>query len=170
MVTLRPSTAGDLPFITGLERRDDHVAAIGQWSDLEHLAAIQSPKREHWIIEQDGLLAGYLITYDVRAEGAGVYVKRLLVAEKDKGIGTLALAKYLDRAFRDLGARFVWLTVREGNARAQAVYQRLGFHRLDAAPELDRRLSVAAEAPAAGAFRMLIKASDWESPDASLQP
>jgi len=170
MVTLRPSTAADLPFVTGLERRDDHVSAIGQWTDVEHLAAIQSPKREHWIIESDGVPAGYLIAFDARAEGAGIYVKRLLVAEKDKGIGTLALAKYLDHAFGDLGARFTWLTVREGNARAQAVYRRLGFHRLDAAPELDRRLSAAAEAPAAGAFRMLLKASDWDLPAASLQP
>ena len=170
MVTLRPTRIPDLAFVTGLERRDDHVSVIGQWTDLEHLAAIQSPKREHWIIELDETLAGYLIAYDVRAEGAGVYVKRLLVAEKDKGIGTLALAKYLDYAFGTLDTRFTWLTVREGNARAQAVYRRLGFDRLDAAPELDRRLSRAAEAPAAGAFRMLIKASDWDVPGPSLQP
>jgi len=170
MVTLRPTRADDLAFVTGLERRDDHVAVIGQWTDLEHLAAIQSPKREHWIIEQDGAPAGYLIAYDARAEGAGVYVKRLLVAEKDKGIGTLALAKYLDHGFGALDARFIWLTVREGNARAQAVYRRLGFHRLDAAPEFDRRLSTAAEAPAAGAFRMLLDAPDWDMPAPSLQP
>jgi len=170
MVTLRRSGPTDLPFITGLERRDDHVAAIGQWTDLEHLAAIQSPKREHWIIEQDGLPAGYLIAFDARAEGAGVYVKRILVAEKDKGIGTLALATFLDRAFGELGTRFTWLTVREGNTRAQAVYRRLGFHRLDPAPEFDRRLSVAAEAPSPGAFRMLIKAADWTPGRASLQP
>lgn len=170
MVTLRPSTAADLLFVTELERRPDHLPAIGQWTDLEHLAAMQSPKREHWVIEQDGVPAGYLIAYDARAAGAGVYVKRLLVAEKDKGIGTLALSKYLDYAFGTLAARFVWLTVRDGNARAQAVYRRLGFHRLDAAPELDRRLSKAAEAPASGAFRMLLKASDWELPEASLQP
>jgi len=170
MVTLRPTGIPDLAFVTGLERRDDHVSVIGQWTDLEHLAAVQSPKREHWIIEEDGLPAGYLIAYDAQAEGAGVYVKRLLVAEKDRGIGTLALAKYLDHGFGALGARFIWLTVREGNARAQAVYRRLGFHRLDAAPEFDRRLSMATEAPAAGAFRMLIKVSDWDAPGPSLQP
>ena len=170
MVTLRPTRAADLAFVSGLERRDDHVGVIGQWTDLEHLAAMQSPKREHWIIEQDGVPAGYLIAYDARTEGAGVYVKRLLVAEKDKGIGTLALAKYLDRAFHDLKAKFVWLTVRDGNARAQAVYRRLGFHRLEAAPELDKKLSTAAEAPSAGAFRMLLKASDWDVPAPSLQP
>jgi ribosomal protein S18 acetylase RimI-like enzyme len=170
VVKLRRTRPEDLGFVTGLERRPDHATAIGQWTDVEHLAAIQSPKREHWIIESDGVPAGYLIAFDARAEGAGIYLKRLLIAEKDKGIGTLALAKYLDHAFGDLGARFTWLTVREGNARAQAVYRRLGFHRLEAAPELDRRLSTAAEAPAAGAFRMLLKASDWDLPGASLQP
>ena len=147
MLTLRRSLAADLPFITGLERRPDHLAAIGQWTDVEHLAAIQSPKREHWIIEQDGAPAGYLIAFDARAEGAGVYVKRVLVAEKDKGIGTLALAKFLDHAFGDLGARFTWLTVREGNTRAQAVPP-AGFHRRT--PPGARPAPAVAAGPSAG--------------------
>ena len=38
MIALRPARPEDLGFVTGLERRPDHVEAIGQWSDLEHLA------------------------------------------------------------------------------------------------------------------------------------
>lgn len=163
MLVLRPSRPEDLDFVTGLERRADHLEAIGQWTDLEHLATMQSPKREHWIIELDGALAGYLIAYDGRARDAGIYVKRILVADKDRGTGTLALAKYLDRVFGELRAKFAWLIAYESNARGLAVYRRLGFHRFDPVGEVARRLDETAEPPRPGAFRMLLKARDWES-------
>jgi RimJ/RimL family protein N-acetyltransferase len=162
VITLRPSRASDLAFVVGLERRADHVDAIGQWTDIEHLATMQSPKREHWIIESDGTPVGYLIAFDCRTEDAGFYVKRILVADKDKGTGTLALSKYLDRAFFELRAKLVWLTVREENARAQAVYRRLGFHRFDPVVDVARRFNDAGQQPAAGAYRMLLNARDWE--------
>jgi ribosomal protein S18 acetylase RimI-like enzyme len=170
MITLRPSRPEDLAFVTGLERRPDHVETIGQWTDLEHLATMQSPKREHWIIEVDGAPCGYLIAYDGRAQDAGIYLKRILVADKDRGTGTLALAKYFDRAFGTLEAKFVWLAVREENARAQAVYRRLGFHRFDPVADVARRLAETAETPGPGAFRMLLKARDWETGGGLLQP
>ena len=162
MITLRPSRPADLAFVTDLERRPDHLDAIGQWSDLEHLATMQSPKREHWIIENDGAPAGYLIAYDCRAQDAGLYVKRILVADKNRGTGTLALSKYLDRAFFEMRAKFVWLIVREENARAQAVYRRLGFHRFDPAGEALKRFNESAQPPGANCFRMLLSARDWE--------
>ncbi len=162
MITLRPSAPADLSWVTGLERRADHANAIGQWSDLEHLATMQSPKREHWIVEDDGKPEGYLIAYDCRRQDAGIYVKRILVDVKNRGTGTLALAKYLDRVFAQLQAKFVWLIVFEENARAIAVYRRLGFRRFDPATEVTRRFNEAAEPPLPGAFRMLLNARDFE--------
>jgi hypothetical protein len=41
-VTLRPSRRSDLDYITALERRDDNREHIGQWSDWEHLGAIEA--------------------------------------------------------------------------------------------------------------------------------
>jgi RimJ/RimL family protein N-acetyltransferase len=161
-ITLRASAPSDLDWVTALERRPDHLDAIGQWTDLEHLAAMQSPKREHWIIECDGARAGYLVAYDGRALDTGLYVKRILVAEKDRGTGTLALAKFLDHAFDELHAKLAWLIVFESNARGQAVYRRLGFHRFDPVADLARRFNESAEAPPAGAFRMLLNARDWK--------
>lgn len=161
MIALRPSRPGDLDFVTGLERRADHVDAVGQWTDVEHLAAMQSPKREHWIIESDGTPVGYLIAFDCRGDDAGLYVKRILVADKDKGTGTLALSKFLDRAFFELRVKLVWLIVREGNARALNVYRRLGFHRFDPVGEVARRFNDAGHLPGPGTFRMLLNARDW---------
>jgi ribosomal protein S18 acetylase RimI-like enzyme len=154
-IRLRRSRPEDLAWVTALERRPDHVEAIGQWSDAEHLEAIRGRDgREHWIIERDARPAGYLVAYDCRAAGAGIYVKRVLVDEKGRGTGRAALAAFLEDAFARPGAGAVWLIVRNGNERARAVYESLGFERIEPGAEEAARYDAVAEAPAAKCFRM----------------
>jgi ribosomal protein S18 acetylase RimI-like enzyme len=154
-VTLRPSREADLAWVTALERRPDHVDAIGQWSDALHLSAIRREnRREHWIIERDAQPAGYLIAYDCRAADAGIYVKRILVGAKDLGTGRAALAAFLELAFARERVGSVWLIVRNDNDRAQAVYRSLGFERFDPEGEEARRYDAIAEAPMEKCFRM----------------
>ena len=154
-VNLRPTTPEDLGWVTALERRPDHADAIGQWSDAEHLGAIHRRNgREHWIIERDARPAGYLIAYDCRANGAGIYVKRLLVDQKERGTGKAALATYLRDAFARPGVESVWLIVRNGNDRARAVYDSLGFEAFAPDPEEAARYDAVSEAPADKCYRM----------------
>ena len=154
-VRLRPSRSQDLAFVTALERHPDNRELIGQWSDIEHLAAMAgSQGREHWIVEREGTAAGYLIAYDCRAREAGFYVKRILVGDKERGTGSAALRAFIDRAFGLEGVACVWLIVRGRNARAQAVYRKLGFERFDPAPEEERRYDAAGEPAMPDAFRM----------------
>jgi len=154
-VILRPTHPGDLPFVTGLERRADNLEMIGQWSDAEHLAAIGGEdRREHWVIERDGERQGFIIAYDCAQAGAGIYVKRLLVDRKEQGTGTAALAAYLDLVFARPGVDQVWLIVRNHNARARAVYEKLGFVELDPASGIAKVYDAVAEAPPDKCFRM----------------
>jgi ribosomal protein S18 acetylase RimI-like enzyme len=162
-VSLRPSTAADLGYVTALERHPDTRELIGQWSDAEHLDAIARRfAREHWVIEREGTRAGYLIAFDARAEGAGIYVKRILVADKEKGTGKAALTAFLDGAFARPGVDFVWLQVRERNARAQAVYTGLGFGPFVPPPGDEPRWQ-RVDTSGVGVWRMGIRASDWRS-------
>lgn len=154
-ITLRPTTEADLAYVTALERHPENREQIGQWSDAEHVAALSGEGgRGHWIVERDGKPAGYLIAYDCRAAGAGIYVKRVLVEEKGRGTGSAALAAFLDRAFRSKGVDAVWLIVRDGNLGAQALYSKLGFERFEPAGEEARRYDSVAEAPEDRCFRM----------------
>jgi ribosomal protein S18 acetylase RimI-like enzyme len=163
-VTLRRTRQPDLEFVTALERHEDNRELIGQWSDAEHREAIgATTSREHWIIERDGERAGYLIAYDGRPRSRSIYVKRVLVADKEKGTGQAALTRYLDEAFARDGVAFVWLNVRERNARAQAVYRGLGFRRYDPAPAEAAELAAYGEAPGDDSFRMRLAAADWRS-------
>jgi ribosomal protein S18 acetylase RimI-like enzyme len=154
-VRLRPSARGDLDFITALERRPDHYEHNGQWSDWEHLSAIEGRNgRSHWIIEREGERAGYLIAYDCRAGDAGFYVKRILVDRKDDGTGTAALRRFIEHALSLDRVSCVWLMVREANARGRHVYGKLGFKRFDPAAQDARRYDSFEAAPVQAVFRM----------------
>jgi RimJ/RimL family protein N-acetyltransferase len=162
-IELRPSTRGDLDFITALERHPDNLEHIGQWTDWEHLSAIEGRNgRSHWLIERDGARAGYVIAYDCRAGDAGFYVKRILVDRKDGGTGTEALRRFIDRAFSLDRVSCVWLMVREANARGRHIYEKLGFARFDPTAEEARRHDAFEAAPGEGVFRMRLAAPDWD--------
>jgi ribosomal protein S18 acetylase RimI-like enzyme len=156
-ISLRPTRPADLSYVTTLERDPANRDLIGQWSDAEHLAAIEGrERREHWIIERDGKPAGYMIAYDCRADRAGFYLKRILVEAKENGTGSEALRRFVAQA-RKRAVGFIWLVVFEWNARAQRVYRKLGFEAIDPRGNAKARLDRAGEPPAPGAFRMKLE-------------
>jgi ribosomal protein S18 acetylase RimI-like enzyme len=156
-ISLRPSTPADVAFITALERHPDNRDYIGQWTDAEHLSAIAGEnRRSHAIIERDGKPEGYLIAYDRRDEGAGIYVKRILVNGKGRGTGSEALRIFVERALAEGRTEFIWLLVRDRNERAKAVYRKLGFVRFDPDADVARRFNSAADTPNES-FRMILR-------------
>jgi diamine N-acetyltransferase len=159
---LRPTRPEDLVYVTTLERDRANREHIGQWEDAEHLEAIARERgREHWIIERDGRPAGYLIAFDGTDRATGIYVKRILVADKERGTGTAALTAFLDQAFSRPGVDFVWLMVRDANLRAQSVYAKLGFRRYDPRDSEAARLDETVDPAGAGVFRMRLEASEY---------
>jgi RimJ/RimL family protein N-acetyltransferase len=127
--SLRPTLASDLDFVLALERDPQNAPFIGQWTREQHLAAIAAADREHWLILRayDGAPLGFLLAFDLRAAGLGVYVKRIAISEKSRGLGREALGRFARRAFGELGASHVWLSVFPQNERAQRSYRALGF-------------------------------------------
>jgi len=131
-ITLRPTSPEDLAFAIALERAVENRPFIGPRSREEHLDAIARADREHWIVEDGaGARLGYVILYDVRAIGQGIYVKRIAIGPKSAGIGRRALGYLVAHAFRDLGAEFVTLGVYAHNLRAQKSYRAVGFEMLE---------------------------------------
>jgi len=115
-VRLRRTAEADLDFVLALEHHPDQLPFIGQWTRDEHRDAIAREDREHWIIERasDGMSLGYLISYDVRAAGYGIYIKRIALAEKSRGVGRAALRAFIDqRAYAAVGFVDVPLTPAE---------------------------------------------------------
>ena len=126
---LRPTAESDLDFVLAAERAPENAPFIGQWTREQHAAAIAAADREHWLIlrRHDGAPLGFLIAFDLRSAGHGIYVKRIVVHEKSRGLGREALGRFAQRAFRELGASHMWLAVFSDNERAQRSYRALGF-------------------------------------------
>jgi diamine N-acetyltransferase len=155
IVTLRPTTASDLEFVTTLERDAANRDYIGQWSDDEHLAAIRGERnRRHRIIEVDGVPGGYMISYDGRPASPSIYLKRFVVREKERGVGRAAMRAFLADIHSHAEITFTWLLVREWNARAQAVYGHMGYERYEPSGEEADALAAYAEGPSPQSFRM----------------
>jgi predicted RNA-binding protein len=70
-------------------------------------------RRSHSSVERGGKPEGYLIAYDRRDEGAGTYVKRILVNEKGRGTGSEAMRIFVEKAFAEDRTEFVRLLVRD---------------------------------------------------------
>jgi diamine N-acetyltransferase len=164
LVRLRRTTPDDLPWVTALERHPANRELIGQWSDAQHLEAMAGERAsEHWLIERGGERAGYMICFDGRERGGGIYVKRLLVGDKERGTGQAAMLAYLEGAFARPGTEFVWLNVRDANARAQACYRKAGMERWEPeAAELWRVAHIISESMGA-VTRMRITSAAWRS-------
>lgn len=143
---LRPSCPEDLDFVLFLERHPDNRPFILQWSEQDHLSAMTAEDREHWIVEKasDSSPLGYIIVYNLVANNLGVYLKRIVIGEKSRQTGRLALEMVLDHAFSELGAAFVSLAVLSDNERAQRAYESIGFVDSSLPPRIRRALEEAA--------------------------
>jgi ribosomal protein S18 acetylase RimI-like enzyme len=163
-VRLRRTTAADLAWVVAQERHPGNRELVGQWTDAQHLDAIHGRGgREHWLVERDGERAGYLICLDGRQQGGGIYVKRVLVTDKERGTGQAAMRAYLDEAFSRPGTDFVWLNVRDWNARAQACYRKAGMEPWEPEAAELWRIAHGISESMGGVTRMRITSGAWRS-------
>ncbi len=126
---VRKTVAPDLDAVLEIERHPDNSPFIGQWSREQHGAVIERPDGEHWVIvpEGDGSSIGYLIAFDLTAEGFGVWIQRIAISSRSRGIGRAVLSAYLANAMHRSHADLATLDVMPANLRAQRMYRALGF-------------------------------------------
>lgn len=128
-VTARPSTLDDLVFVMAAERAPDSAPFVLQWPREKHVEAMTDPAYAHWILEHAGRPVGYVILMDLFNPHASLQLRRLVVTEKGRGIGRMAVRLVKAAAFERFGAHRLWLDVMEHNSRAQALYASEGFVR-----------------------------------------
>ena len=120
---IRPYHPDDLRPVLALEARSFPWLWRNSTTELAHYA--EAPDTELWVLERDGLLAGYV---GMTIRGDHGHLDRLAVDPDRRrgGLGSALVARALDR-FAAHGVRRVTLTTQHDNVRAQPIYQRFGF-------------------------------------------
>ena len=128
-VRLRPTMSSDIEYVLSVETDAANLQFITPWERTQHEAAIRFPDFRHFIIEGGpGLDAvGFLILIGCRSQNQSLELKRMVVQSKGAGYGRAALRVAKKVAFDDLRAHRFWLDVKEGNSRANALYDSEGF-------------------------------------------
>lgn len=124
-VRLRDTTVSDLKFVLQIEHQEENVGFIGQWTQEQHEEVINSVSDMHFLLESlTGTPLGYLIVYDRREHNLGYYLKRINIANKEKGSGRKSLRLLQEKLGKTVP---LTLAVVEDNARAIKAYLATGF-------------------------------------------
>lgn len=118
--------AADLDFVLKTESDPENSPFIGSWTRAAHEDAISHSKYWHHIIQENGNRLGYLIGIDLRDDGLGVFLKRIVVVRKAKGIGRKAIQAFVS-GLPAPAPTHIWLAVGRDNPRAQRAYGSIGF-------------------------------------------
>ena len=125
-VTLRLTSGDDLDFVLGAKGDPANSQFIGSWSREEHGEAIGHSKYFHLLILQSQQLVGYLIAINLQDQNQGIFLKRIVVTAKGKGVGRQAILAFIGSLTLKQPCN-LWLAVDAENIRARRTYETLGF-------------------------------------------
>lgn len=88
-----------------------------------------------WLIQVDGSPIGYVVLtlgFSLEFHGRDAFIDEIYIrtTHRGKGIGRRAL-EFVEAACRPLGVRAIHLEVERNNAKAHALYHRIGFEYQD---------------------------------------
>jgi diamine N-acetyltransferase len=156
-IRLRPTAVEDVPTVIAWERDPENAAFVVAWPEYSHRGALQDPTFRHFMIEVGERSVGFLILAGIADAVPVVEFRRIVVAEKGRGIGRTAVAETVRYAFEGLDASAIWLDFVHDNTRARRVYESLGF-RVDP----DARLSAVINGERKQLVKMTLERAAWE--------
>ena len=124
---IRKATRDDLPVILATERQSETAAHWGE-REYEALFAPDAPRRIALVAAEEGSsqhIHGFVIAR-CGADEWEIENVVVAVAHRRRGVGVALIGSLLDAARRSCTA-LVQLEVRESNAAARGLYQKLGF-------------------------------------------
>ncbi len=134
-LTIHPTTPNDLDVIQALWNDGDVMAFVGFPQGLgmtpEKMQKWYTwlndgrPQRDHFSIREEGAYCGESF-YAIDEHGYAALDIKLFAAYRSKGIAALGLCHAIREAFNH-GAHTVWVDPNVENAKALALYHRLGF-------------------------------------------
>lgn len=128
--TVRRATAADLDFVLAAEHADDNRRGVEPWKRSQHESALADPDFRYLVVEtEEHGRMGYIILAGCSGSHRNIEFKRLVITDKGRGFGRVAVRHVKRVAFEELEAHRLWLDVKAWNQRAQHLYQSEGFVR-----------------------------------------
>jgi diamine N-acetyltransferase len=129
-VTLRRASRADIAAIMAIERRPGFESLISRSSIGEHEGMLASPEYAHFVgLDARDAVVAFAILRDLEDRYGNLYLKRIAVFEPGAGVGSAFMTALANWAFRETAAHRFWLSTFDDNARAQRLYEKLGFTR-----------------------------------------
>ncbi len=126
-VFLRPTTKGDLPFVIKIEQNAAGDRFVTSQGLEQHESYVLDDDIRHYIVEDQGRRVGYVILAGLNDANETIEFRRMVIAEKGKGYGRLALRMLKKIVFEDLAAHRLWLDVKDFNQTARSLYESEDF-------------------------------------------
>lgn len=128
-LTVRVASPEDIAAIMAIERRPGFERWVGRSTADEHRAMMRDAATVYLVGEVRGEMVAFAILRGFNDLHGNRYLKRVAVAEPNEGVGGAFLERVVDWVFGHVDAHRFWLDCFSYNARAQRVYERLGFSR-----------------------------------------
>ena len=136
---LTPATADDAARFAAMEQSADAAPFIIPYTLDDHRRKIAQPGMVYLRILREGALSGFFILA-LDSDAHSVEFRRIVVAEKGKGIGQAAISVMERYCARELGRLRIWLDVFEHNARGRHIYEKLGYRKFGESEHAGRKL------------------------------
>lgn len=129
-LTIRKTQESDLDSIVSIESQSENSGFILTNTKKEHLAMLQDKNIDHLVLtlaEVGKKIAGFIILAGLNDRNKSIEFRRIVIIEKGKGLGRLAIRKIKEYVFEKKKCNRLWLDVLESNSRARHLYLSEGF-------------------------------------------
>lgn len=121
----------DIPEIRSMENNIENSQYIIPNSEEEHISLIKDGNVKHLLLTINSRIIGFVILAGLQNANRDIEFRRVVIKEKGKGYGRMAVQKIKKYCFDKLNCKRLWLDVIETNARARYLYQSEGFEEED---------------------------------------
>ena len=124
---LRPAVPDDLPYVLSVETPYKEMGFLGGDDIATHRQRLADPDCWYAIVETETGSAGYAFLTGLSSVNRSVELRRIAIAEPNRGLGRLVLSALMQKAFEEFSVHRLWLTVFPDNLRAYHLYKSIGF-------------------------------------------
>ena len=128
-IQIHKTRATDIDEIVLMENNTENSQLIFPNSKDEHINLINDGNIEHLLLKsENNVIVGFVILAGLKDRNKNIEFRRIIIKEKGKGFGRIAIKKIKQYSFKRLNCHRLWLDVLETNERARHLYRSEGFY------------------------------------------